>query len=129
MTHQQLRELCEKATQPRPWTVIKHLGGEASIVDDNDMWVAEFGEAPEDAEYACEAANAVPALLDENDALLAALREACELASNLLLEQAATLMVQARLHGNADWIEVVMKNNAQRSLSISELRKAHLDER
>jgi hypothetical protein len=63
-------------TQPLPWTCLAN-GGVASTLDADGMWVADFGEAPADAEYATAAANAVPALcarVDELEAETAKLR-------------------------------------------------------
>ena len=100
MTHQQLRELCEKATPENPgYRIAGNLCGTwrediGVYMDpnlDNDLAFARgpmldrqrFADeqswreqARTDARFAKAARTAVPALLDENDALRAALREA-----------------------------------------------------
>ena len=95
MTHQQLRELCAKAT-PGPWE------SNVWIETDGDEWRAtgpghdehasDYGSEPggpdeqaaqADAAFIAAARTAVPALLDECDALRAALREALEIGARL----------------------------------------------
>lgn len=68
-----LRGLCERATQPGPWTrrtSARYPTGEFMVVDANGMWVCDVGAAPHDAAFIA-AANpaAVAALLDRVEEL------------------------------------------------------------
>lgn len=69
-----LRALCEQATQPGPWTVnVNDIGkdgdGHCVVLDAHGMWVADCGNAPADAAFIAAARSALPALLDECEAL------------------------------------------------------------
>lgn len=67
----ELRRLCEAAT-PGPYSV-RHGRDQASdvytVLDGNDMWVADCGNAPQDAAFIAAARAALPAALDEVERL------------------------------------------------------------
>jgi len=57
--------LCKLATQPGPWVWAQDDHGRCIVIDANGLWVADVGEAPEDARFIAEARTLVPKLIEE----------------------------------------------------------------
>jgi Ead/Ea22-like protein len=55
---EQLRALAEAATQLSPWRLIEDDHGRCVVVDADDMWVADVGNAPKDAAFIAAASPA-----------------------------------------------------------------------
>jgi len=60
-----LRKLIAAATQPGPWSTDKSNKSNVLVHDAHGMWVAECGDAPDDAELIAAGRDALPAALDE----------------------------------------------------------------
>lgn len=81
-----------------PWTLLTRATDDLAVLDANGMWVAEIGEAPDDAAFIATARTAVPALLDEVERLRNLVGEACDVA-NAALNNARTFDGEAPKFG------------------------------
>lgn len=67
-----LRDIANAATQPSPWEVVEDDHGRCVVLDVDQMWVADCGQAPEDAKFIAAASPTnVLKLLDLIDELAA----------------------------------------------------------
>lgn len=97
---QHLRELCERAT-PCPWRTVE-VGlvrdkQTFTVLDADEMWVADCGAAPHDAAFIAAARSAVPALIEEVEGLQTQLGHEREHSKMLSDSNSALFIEKARV--------------------------------
>jgi hypothetical protein len=132
-----MRASALKATQPSPYSVVEDDHGRCIVLDANDMWVADVGNAPRDAEHIAAASPAnvltlldiIGGLLRENDhqaaEMMATLDEYFAANARVRRNNLANdgVCINGRSHGKAthgcrcEWCHAVHRIGVERALN------------
>lgn len=93
----ELERISKAATQPAPWKAVDDGNGRWLVLDANEFWVADCGEAPDDARAIAAEHNAMPQLLAGDHLACMRQRNALDEASPVMMTVLAMLADEASI--------------------------------